>query len=146
MGVLAGGGPGPAVVAGKAADSLLVKMAGHTAKPFMPPPGEADLTPQELALVKLWIDQGAKGATVARGRPAVALGPLPPRVQPVRALAVAPDKSLVAVGRGGVVQIHDAKSGELRRTLDPRFAGVEALAFAPDGRRHAAAGFRRVVV
>ena len=69
--VLKGGKSGAAIVPGKSADSLLVQMAGHVKKPFMPPKGEEDLTPQELALVKLWIDQGAKGTNVARPKAAV---------------------------------------------------------------------------
>src|SRR5262245_19626584 len=36
--VTKGGKRGPAIVPGKASDSLLVKAAGRTAQPFMPPP------------------------------------------------------------------------------------------------------------
>src|SRR5262245_33995699 len=52
-----GGKHGAPVVPGKAADSLLITAAGRTAKPLMPPKGETPLTPEELALLKLWIDQ-----------------------------------------------------------------------------------------
>ena len=37
----------------------------------MPPKSEEPLTPEELALIKLWIDQGAKAPTGARERPKV---------------------------------------------------------------------------
>src|SRR5438552_3786292 len=74
--LLKGGKHGPAVVPGKPGESLLIRVAGHTAEPFMPPPKNDDpLTPQELALLTLWVEQGAKGATVSRERPAVALTP-----------------------------------------------------------------------
>jgi mono/diheme cytochrome c family protein len=55
-----GGNSGPAVVAGKSADSLLVKAVlglGDT-KP-MPPKGDR-LSPTEVALIRRWIDEGAK--------------------------------------------------------------------------------------
>ena len=63
--ILKGGSEGPAVVMGKGVDSLLLKMASHQKEPFMPPPDNdvkaKALTPDELGLIKLWIDQGAKG-------------------------------------------------------------------------------------
>src|SRR5262245_57429729 len=63
--ILKGGSEGPAVVAGKSAESLLLKMASRQKEPYMPPPDNdvkaKPLTPQDLGLIKLWIDQGAKG-------------------------------------------------------------------------------------
>src|SRR5262249_54519619 len=57
--LLKGGDTGPAVVPRKSADSLLLKLASHREKPFMPPPGNdvaaAPLTPEELGIIKLWI-------------------------------------------------------------------------------------------
>src|SRR4029077_6013856 len=38
MTILKGGSEGPAVVAGKSAESLLLKMAARQKEPFMPPP------------------------------------------------------------------------------------------------------------
>src|SRR5262245_34267531 len=70
--ILKGGAEGPAVVPGKGSDSRLIKLASKQKEPFMPPPDNdvkaKPLTPQELGLLKLWIDQGAKGAVkCARG-------------------------------------------------------------------------------
>src|SRR3954469_15605828 len=63
--ILKGGETGPAVVPGKSAESLLLKVAAHQSKPLMPPKNNKvdakPLTPAELGLVKLWIDQGATG-------------------------------------------------------------------------------------
>src|SRR5689334_14312814 len=56
-GLVKGGKRGRAIVAGKSAESLLVHLAGKTQKPLMPPKSEEPLTPEELALIKLWIDQ-----------------------------------------------------------------------------------------
>src|SRR5262245_50025961 len=88
-----GGRRGPAIVPGKSGSSLLVKSAGRTHKPYMPPKGEEPLTPEELALIKLWIDQGAKAPSGARVRPKIVVSLPPANVQPVRAVAVSPDKS-----------------------------------------------------
>src|SRR5947199_1935033 len=109
--LLKGGKRGPAVVPGKPAESLLIRAAGHAAEPFMPPPKTDDpLTPQELALLTLWVEQGAKGAAVSRERPAVTLTPLPARVRPVRALALRPDGSLLAVGRGDQITLVEPRT------------------------------------
>src|SRR5947209_16915539 len=47
-GLMKGGKRGQPIVAGKAAESLLVQLAGKTSKPTMPPKGEVPLTPEEL--------------------------------------------------------------------------------------------------
>src|SRR3954467_3622714 len=56
--MMRGGKRGPAVVPGKGSESMLVKLSKKLIKPFMPPRSEEPLSPQELALIKLWIDQG----------------------------------------------------------------------------------------
>src|SRR5436190_2177575 len=61
--ILRGGEHGPAVIPGKSADSLLLRVTSHQQKPLMPPPNNKvearSLKPMELGLIKLWIDQGA---------------------------------------------------------------------------------------
>jgi WD40 repeat protein len=144
-GLVAGGDTGPAIVPGKSADSLLVKLAGRTQKPTMPPKDEEPLSPQELALVKLWIDQGAQGG-ITTTRPTIALGPLPAGVRPVRALAISPDGSRLAVGRGNQVSLFDPKYGIRLRSLPAQPAIVDALAFSPDGTILAAGGYREAIL
>src|SRR5438128_1488387 len=85
--LMKGGKRGRAIVPGKSAESLIAKLAGRTQKPTMPPKNEEPLTPQELAIIKLWIDQGAKAPTGQRERPKAIITGLPPGVHPVRALA-----------------------------------------------------------
>ena len=115
--LLKGGDTGPAIVPGKSADSLLVRQIEHREKPFMPPRGEEPVTPEELAIVKLWIDQGAKAPSGMRIRPKVLVGVPPATVQPVRAVAVSPDKAIIAAGRSNQIHIYDAGSGTHIRTL-----------------------------
>src|SRR5689334_16820815 len=62
--ILKGGDSGPVVVPGKSAESLLLQTAMHLKKPVMPPNknkvGATPLSPQQLGLLKLWIDEGCK--------------------------------------------------------------------------------------
>jgi len=60
-GLTKGGKSGPALVAGKAADSELVKRLRlpATDEDHMPPDGKPQPTPEELTLLQWWIDAGA---------------------------------------------------------------------------------------
>jgi hypothetical protein len=157
-GVIKGGKRGTAIVPGKAESSLLYTSCSKMKKPYMPPKGEEPITPEELALVKLWIDQGAKAPTGARPVVEIAVGLPPANVHPVRAVAVSPDKSAVAAGRGNQIHVYDAGSGKHVRTLvapglktrdgkpvqAAHLSLVEAMAFSPDGRYLASGSFREV--
>lgn len=68
---LAGGNTGPALIAGKSAESLLYRaVAGLEAELRMPPKEKPPLDSKSLAVLKAWIDEGAKwpetGVTVQR--------------------------------------------------------------------------------
>jgi WD40 repeat protein len=158
--IIQGGKRGQPMVPGKAADSLLVKLAGRTEKPLMPPKGEEPLTPEELALIKLWIDQGAKAPEGKRQRQSIVLGALPAPVHPVRAIAIRPDKAVLAAGRANQIHLYDAGSGTyLRSLIDPglttpdgkslpfaHLSIVEALAYSPDSRLLASGSFQEVTL
>ena len=62
--IVKGGDAGTALVAGKSAESLLFTRAVGGDDSIMPPEdngvGAKSLSPEELGLLKLWIDQGAK--------------------------------------------------------------------------------------
>src|SRR5262245_19585719 len=58
--ILRGGEGGPAVVPGKSGESLLIQAVSHLNDLRMPPEGER-ATPAEIALLKRWVDEGAKG-------------------------------------------------------------------------------------
>lgn len=64
--VLKGGEDGKVVEAGNSAGSVLIHNVAHLGDPddYMPPPknkaGIPPLTPEQIGLVRAWIDQGAK--------------------------------------------------------------------------------------
>src|SRR5947209_7745065 len=118
--LMKGGRHGRPVVPGKSTDSLLVRLAGKTRRPFMPPKSEEPLTPQELALLKLWIDQGAKAPGGTRAAATVVLAESPAGVHPVLGVAISPDRTTVVAACGNQVHLYRAGSGRLLRSLvDP---------------------------
>jgi WD40 repeat protein len=157
--LMKGGKHGKPVVPGKPAESLLVKSASKTERPFMPPKSEEPLTPEELALIKLWIDQGAKPPTGARERTKVVISLPPANVHPVRAVAVAPDKSAIAVGRGNQIHVFDSTGKYVRTLTDPNLKTadgkpvqaahlslVESLAYSKDGKTLASGSYTEVKI
>lgn len=157
-----GGDSGPSVVPGKATESLLLQVAAHISEPHMPPPknpaGAEPLTPQELGLVKLWIDQGAVGEVKMVLSPQRWL-PIPKNFVPVQAVGLSPDGQWVACARGSHILVYHLASGALVAQLaDPSLAElaansgsppahrdvVQSLAFHPQGDLLASGAFREV--
>src|SRR6266852_9200916 len=71
-GMLKGGEKGPAVVPGNAEASPLYRRVAGLQTPAMPKPPAPALNAQEVALLKNWIDQGAKWTPAAAAVPAAA--------------------------------------------------------------------------
>jgi mono/diheme cytochrome c family protein len=70
---LAGGDDGPVLVPGKSADSRLIQfVAGVDRDHVMPPDAAKRLTPEEVGLLRAWIDQGASWPAEADKAPAAA--------------------------------------------------------------------------
>jgi WD40 repeat protein len=159
-GLIKGGQRGPTMIPGKGGESLIYKLVHREMKPFMPPKGEDPVTPEELALIKLWIDQGAKAPTGVREKIKIVVNVPPANVVPVRAVAVAQDDKspMVASGRGNQIHLYDGASGSHLRTLlapglktpdgkevkAAHLSIVESLAFAPDGKTLVSGSFQEV--
>jgi WD40 repeat protein len=158
-----GGDTGPAIIAGKGSESLLLTSAAHLDEDLiMPPPTNAvkavALTSKELGVLKAWIDQGAKASAVTE-----VSGPLPWRPVaggpvPVSAVALSPGGRFTAFARGNRVEVSEVASGRMLSVLgDPELAALDpwkdqpvadrdsvmALAFA-DENLIATAGWRSV--
>jgi len=160
--ILKGGASGEVITAGSGAESYLLEVAAGLSEPVMPPP-ENDveappLSSEELGLLKLWIDQGAKGSVSDRQQ-SITWQPLPPGVNPIYAVALSGDAQYVACGRAGQIFLYHVPTGQsLGRLTDPLLsqsaeyegAGVahrdlvQSLAFSPDGEYLASGGYRVV--
>lgn len=161
-GLIKGGRRGTSVTPGKGSESLIYKLVHREMKPFMPPKGEEPVTPQELALFKLWIDQGAKAPTGVREKVKVIVGLPPANVVPVHAVAVTADPKtpIVAAGRGNQIDLYESATGNHLKTLvqpglktpdgkDVRAAHlslVESLAFSPDGKSLVSGSFQEIAI
>ena len=156
--LMRGGKKGSAVTPGKSAESSLVKLSAKIVRPFMPPRSEEALSPEELATISLWIDQGAKAPTGARIVAKVVLRRPAAIVTPVLGVGVSPDKTTVVASRGSQIHVYDAVSGtHVRTLLDKSLKGadakpveaahlslVEAIAYSPDGKIVASGSYQEV--
>ena len=161
--ILKGGESGKVVVPGDADKSYLFKLATHRSDPSMPPPDNKvsakPLTPQELGLVKLWINQGAKG--IMREAKPIEWQPLPPGLNPIYSVSVTGDGQFAAAGRANQIFLYHLPTDQLvERLTDPVLvkAGiygklgvahrdlVHSLAFNPAGDRLASGGYREVKI
>ena len=155
-----GGESGPAVLPGKGAESLIVKIcSGQDEDSFMPPGkntvGAKPLTSEQLGLLKLWIDQGALGDANA-GVEALVWRPLPPGLNPILAVDISQDGQTAACTRANQIYIYNIAANQLSaRLADPELSKdgsggaadrdfVQSVAFNPDGTLLASGGFRCV--
>ncbi len=113
--ILKGGESGKVVVPRRSGDSLLLKIASHQIKPMMPPKNNKvqafDLTPEELGLIKLWIDQGATGEVHGSGP--IVWQPLPEGLNPIYAVALTSDGQFAACARANQIFIYQLQSRQL---------------------------------
>jgi len=151
--MIQGGDSGPSIVPGKSAESLLVEASVHSPDIEMPPPnnksGAVKLTDAEIAVLKTWIDQGAKAGVQAERQ--VTFKALAPGIDPIYSIALTKDGRLAVCGRGHRLFLYDLAARQfITEITDPAVKGgahramVQSLAFSPDGTRLASGSFREV--
>lgn len=146
--MLKGGKGGPAILAGKADQSLLFQMGSHRLEPVMPPKEKKDLkswTPEETALIKLWIDEGAiddsDSEMPEKPKPAVVLNELPLGFAPVYAMDLSQDERFLAVGRGAQLHLVEPVTGFVIATLGGHKDAIQSVRIRPDGQEVAAGSY-----
>jgi WD40 repeat protein len=151
-----GGESGPGAIPGNGAESLVFQSAAHQGDSVMPPKdnksGAVNLNPEQLAVLRSWIDQGAKDST--KRSQTVALRPLPKGTQPIRSVAMTTDGRFAACGRGDRLFLYDLAAKELAATFsDPSLKSgaahmemIHSLDFSSDGNFLASGGFREAKI
>ncbi len=135
--LMKGGSHGLAIIRGKSKDSRLVQMLEGAVQPRMPM--GAQLEPQEIATIKLWVDQGTKldqdiGQLQALHEPEI------PKIKPaslpsqIGAVAFSTDGNIIAAGGYGEVSFFDARSRKPLGKISGITEAVRSLAFSRDGK------------
>jgi len=146
--LMKGGESGAVIVPGKSDESLLVKLVEgrveKDGKKLIMPPGKKreKLKPEQIALIRAWIDAGAKRPTEVKIRELVTpkIEPKVPPRKAVNAIAYQPARKLIAVARYGEVELRSAETRAIVRTLHGHRGNVNAVTFSPDGKFLYAAG------
>lgn len=142
--LMKGGEHGAPITPGNSDGSRVIRLLSGKGEPKMPPKDEAQPSPAEIELFKLWIDQGAKGP---EGK-TVDLADLPvpkitvtsERPATVNHMAISPDGKLVAMARYGEVELRSwPQLGEVRRLKGIRGA-VNSVEFSKNSEHLVAAG------
>lgn len=131
-----------AVVAGSVDESYLVDL-------IMPVDGEAEmpkekkpLSDSDIALIKKWIEQGAKDDTPESAKQQFDMEHPPVYSMPpvITSLDFSPDGKLLAVAGYHEVLLHKADGSGLVSRLVGVSERIQSLAFSPDGKRLAVTG------
>jgi hypothetical protein len=132
-----GGSRGAVMVPGRADASLLVRVLTGDIEPSMPPEDNERPTEVEIAMLRAWIDAGAKGPDGATARyPELSVPEIAPAAgvrQSVTSIAVAPDRSRIALGRYRHLDLVDAASDTLVASTKDLPGKVNSISYSRDG-------------
>jgi len=141
--LLKGGKRGAEVVAGHAEQSRLVRVLAGETDLVMPPKDNEKPKADEIALLRIWINAGAKGPSGSAPDPnnlvIPKIAPTAPVRRPIAAVACSPDGRWIAVARYGVVELLAADSRKVVRTLADHPGNVNDVCFSADSSKLAAA-------
>jgi WD40 repeat protein len=133
----------PGVVPGKPEQSFLLAQIEHASGQKAAMPKNKDpLLAADIALIKKWIQQGAKDDTPKNAREVVDASHPPVYVLPpvIPSIAFSPDGKLLAVAGYHEVLLHKADGSGLVSRLVGLSERVQSIAFSPDGALLAVAG------
>ena len=131
----------PILVPGDAEKSYLFQLIAGLGKDVMPPEEEtAQPSAAEIGIIKRWIDAGAKGPKPEDDKSIISTLSVPKitakpekTAKPITAAGYSPDGKWLAIARFGAVEIQDASSGKVVRTIQDQTGKVNAVHFSPDG-------------
>ena len=141
------------LVPGKPDASRLFLLAAHLEEPVMPPEDNdvsaSSLRPMELALLKRWIENGAKVDKASMQPSEVSFQPLPPALRTNYSSATTPGGRLSVVSFGNRIQVFGSASplplASLEHDQKPAHDDfVQDVWIDPSGRRIISSGFRNV--
>ncbi|OYW22168.1 MAG: hypothetical protein B7Z55_04925, partial [Planctomycetales bacterium 12-60-4] len=135
---LKGGENGAILKAGDSANSKLWRLVSGQDDPKMPPETATQPKPEEIAVIKAWIDAGAKAPM---GGPATA-GLVTPKIvptaevrEPITALAADPQGRWLAIARPNVVEIVAAADHQPVKLLTGHTGAIADVRFSTTGDR-----------
>lgn len=136
--LLKGGAGGVAVVPGRPELSRLLLLVEGREQPVMPPEDNEKPKPEEIALLRRWIEAGAKGPSGAMPDPTILVTPQVKLTAPARdaatAVAVSPTQPMAAVGAYRSVRFVGLDDQAVVRTISGIRGPVADLEFSRDGK------------
>jgi hypothetical protein len=142
-GLQKGGSRGAAIVPGRGDASMLVRVLTGEIEPKMPPEDNPRPTEAEIAVLRAWIDAGAKGPDGVEPQFPEITTPDVPAAENARdfvtSLAMSPDGQRMPLGRYRHVDLVDPASKQVLATTPPLPGKVNSVSFSADGKQFVAA-------
>jgi WD40 repeat protein len=115
----------------------LVRVLVGEIEPTMPPEDNERPTPEEIAVLRAWIDAGAKGPDGAAPKyPELSVPEITPAAgveQFLTSIAIAPDRTRVALGRYRHVDLVDLAADQIVASTKELPGKVNNIAYSADG-------------
>jgi WD40 repeat protein len=128
-----GGTDGAVIVRGKSDESRLWKVVTAQDDTRMPPKGQSAPRPEELAVIRAWIDTGAKAPASGGDESGLITPKISPRKkvgEPITSVAFSPDGTATAIARPHHIEIiHSNRT----RQLDGHTGTINEVSFSRDG-------------
>jgi hypothetical protein len=141
--LLKGGDKGASVTPGHSDLSRLVRVLTGQSQPAMPPKDNEAPSADEVAVLKSWIDAGAKGPSGDSPDPTLLVTPnVPVKGQPksaIHAIALSPAGDVLALAKHGQVELRKYPGQAPLFTLAGHSGSVNDVVFSADGKLLASA-------